>query len=169
VDRYCIDQKDHDAKERDINIMGDIYGGSWATIVSLEKGVDIGLPGVSVLRKNLKRRSVRVNGGTVFRTESSAFLRRRLMESAWANRGWTFQEAMLSERLLVFTPDQIILMCDNLIREEWQLWDKELQDLKVQAFRDSESPGGKSRLLFDLQIYSSGPLLTALPQYCREN
>ncbi|KAK7613939.1 heterokaryon incompatibility protein-domain-containing protein [Phyllosticta paracitricarpa] len=95
VDRLCILQDNSDGSiEEQIDQMGHIYNHAYATIAAIE-GLDphCGLHGVSdCLRLE------------VFR-ESDYFIRR----SKWATRGWTYQESLLSRRLMLFTAQDVVL------------------------------------------------------------
>lgn len=120
VDRYCIDQKDQKAKIDQINNMGNIYAGAWTTIVSLTAHIKDGLPGVSTQRPVLP--VIHTTQGSIFRMDSTPVTNSMLKTSSWSTRGWTYQEAALSQRLLVFTHEQAYVMCDKTITEERQSW-----------------------------------------------
>ncbi|PIG88467.1 hypothetical protein AARAC_008193 [Aspergillus arachidicola] len=90
TDRLCILQDAIQDKHTQVNAMDVIYSCSVVTLVALA-GVDAhyGLPGVH-MRKN-----------------STANLR----DTGWTTRGWTFQEAVLSPRLLYFPNDGVYFEC----------------------------------------------------------
>ncbi|KAI9927491.1 hypothetical protein MW887_003106 [Aspergillus wentii] len=107
VDRLCILQ-DEGAREEakiQINAMGDIYGRSHVTLVALEgTNADHGLPGVS----NINRAHsplVKMPGAYLVKLRES--YSSQVSRSTWATRGWTFQEALLSPRLLLFAPSGV--------------------------------------------------------------
>ncbi|KAH7379031.1 heterokaryon incompatibility protein-domain-containing protein, partial [Cadophora sp. MPI-SDFR-AT-0126] len=106
IDRYCIYQSDPRDKKLQISRMGAIYSSSFATIVAAA-GEDptFGLPGIS------PRPSSRV-----LKKEKSTWVitpmsRTAVRESTWNTRGWTYQEAVLSLRLICFLPQQIYFEC----------------------------------------------------------
>jgi hypothetical protein len=106
IDRYCIYQSDPRDKELQIRRMGAIYSCSFATIVAAA-GEDptFGLSGIS------PRPSSRV-----LKKEKSTWVitpmsREAVKESTWNTRGWTYQEAVLSLRLICFLPQQIYFEC----------------------------------------------------------
>lgn len=116
IDRLCIVQDDTTAvKASQINAMGDIYSHSYLTLVDLE-GVtmDHGLPGVSQARVShtiykacgLSMRAIEDSFPTLFR------------KSKWESRGWTFQEAMLSTRMLFFTDTGVLFECSQASQED---------------------------------------------------
>lgn len=104
VDRLCIvqdeDEEKNPSKKEQINAMGNIYRYAFVTIVALE-GADAahGLDGVSLGR--VPHLLVRI-GRKAF-SEATERLDGALKRSTWNKRGWTYQEAVLSPRLLFFT------------------------------------------------------------------
>ncbi|KAK7542023.1 heterokaryon incompatibility protein-domain-containing protein [Phyllosticta citribraziliensis] len=101
VDRLCILQDDDSGspqreKQAQIEKMGEIYHHAVVTLAAVEgTSVAHGLHGVSS-RLPLKMGE---DGMRVY------FLR----ASIWAKRGWTFQEAILSRRLILFTAQDALL------------------------------------------------------------
>ena len=108
VDRYCIDQND-EAKHMQINQMDKVYSSAVITLIAAAgDSAWYGLPGVST---------------TLRRTQPHAMVRGRLLASTmrnpmetigssrWATRAWTYQEAALSKRRLVFTEEQVFFEC----------------------------------------------------------
>lgn len=112
VDRYCIDQHDDDDKAIQIRQMDLIYQEAEVTIVaSAGDDPSFGLPGVSdfqprVLPIQAKAGNVSL-GGIVYRVNGSPAIEC----SKWNRRGWTFQEAVLSQRRLFFTEAGVIFDC----------------------------------------------------------
>ncbi|PQE09993.1 hypothetical protein CJF31_00003918 [Rutstroemia sp. NJR-2017a BVV2] len=115
VDRYCINQGNDSEEISQIQQMGSIYKNSEFTIIAAA-GSDpcYGLPGVS--RSRLPQAAVRfgqlelVNPGSVAATV--------LKHSQWSTRGWTFQEASLSKRRIVFTDEQVYYECNGMYSYE---------------------------------------------------
>ena len=109
VDRYCIDQKDELVKASQINNMSTIFSRSWATMVSLGTDANTNLPGVTTPRQKFE----------VVRTAQCDILGQTsppevcVRSSAWNTRGWTFQEAVLSRRLLLFAASEVLLVCQH--------------------------------------------------------
>jgi hypothetical protein len=103
VDRYCIPQNDIQERHRQVRQMGAIYHKSALTFVACA-GSDpqYGLPGVSHLRtahSNILIKEV----GHIQRIPATI----EILASAWAERGWTYQEALLSQARLYFTDRQV--------------------------------------------------------------
>ncbi|KAK7699604.1 hypothetical protein SLS64_011558 [Diaporthe eres] len=61
-----------------------------------------------------------------------------IVKSAWAHRGWTFQEGCLSNRKLLFTDHGIVFICRGMQR--WETIDQEVTE------EDGENRGAISRL-----------------------
>lgn len=125
VDRYCIDQSDDAMKHRmiesmdaickfiDSNSMKNLFltqkqdGCAELTIIAAAgTNPSHGLPGVSLPRIPvipfvIGRQVYRAIGG--YRCEIDS--------SAWNSRGWTFQEALLSRRCLIFTSSELFFRC----------------------------------------------------------
>jgi Heterokaryon incompatibility protein (HET) len=109
VDRYCIDQQDHDGKALQIQNMDLIYEGAYATIIaSASPDATAGLPGVSCSPRKVQPSAV---VGDQVLISSLPPLWFSLRESAWVKRGWTYQEAILSRRCLFFTETQVYFVC----------------------------------------------------------
>ncbi|OJZ83869.1 hypothetical protein ASPFODRAFT_291201 [Aspergillus luchuensis CBS 106.47] len=116
VDRLCIVQDDTTiVKISQINAMGDIYSHSYLTLVDLE-GVtmDHGLPGVSQARASHNIYKVR---GMSLRAIEDSFPK-LFSKSKWRTRGWTFQEVMLSTRMLFFTDAGVWFECYQTFQED---------------------------------------------------
>jgi hypothetical protein len=116
IDRYCISQIDASERRHQIAKMDQIYADAVLTIVAAAgEGPDYGLPGVS---KTFRRTQPCVIVGNHHLVSSLRSPRDVVMSSKWASRGWTFQEAMLSQRTLFFTDDQISFECASMACQE---------------------------------------------------
>ncbi len=109
IDFFCIDQCHSADKRFQIKQMANIYSHASATICALGAHPELGLPGVS--RSRPVSESFRSQDVTYIRIPEPDSLRRTLRESVWITRGWTFQEAILSQRCLFFTDKQASLVC----------------------------------------------------------
>ena len=130
TDALCIVQDDPVELAEQISNMGRIYDSSLATIVAAQ-GVtaDSGLEGIrqryllpSGQRKGTQRylyqNSVVAKEATLLaaplKTNSH-----NVEESTWNSRAWTFQERLLSRRLIIFTHGQIFWQCrQTMCRED---------------------------------------------------
>ncbi|KAF2175368.1 hypothetical protein K469DRAFT_535481, partial [Zopfia rhizophila CBS 207.26] len=70
---------------------------------------DAGLPGVSDIPRKRQQRSTQFRNFKLTTTPRNAF--QALLDSPWYSRGWTFQELLLSGRLLAFTEEQMLFLC----------------------------------------------------------
>ncbi|XP_014554283.1 hypothetical protein COCVIDRAFT_39840 [Bipolaris victoriae FI3] len=147
VDQYCIVQNESIARNEAIASMNLIYGGAEVTIAAAS-GIDAshGLPGVlGTDRSDLIHGSVTL-GSRQFVEEP---VQKQLEQSHWNSRGWTFQEAVLSVRLLVFTDRQMYFQCNKAHH--------------LEHYRIEDPLSGQRIFLFtgtDLQPLATFPLLT---------
>lgn len=121
IDRYCIPQDNHEAKASQIRLMGKIYSSSVLTIIAAAgDGPEYGLPGIS--RPMVPGLGTADTTSTIGETSSVSCIEpvpfhnplqlglktaREINTSTWNTRGWTYQEAALATRRLVFTPSSI--------------------------------------------------------------
>ena len=111
VDRYCIDQNDEE-KHFQINQMDKVYLCAVITIVAAASdGANYRLPGVSNTLRRAQPYAV-VRGKLLASTMPSSHV--AIGGSRWATRGWTYQEAALSKKRLVFTDDQVFFECKGM-------------------------------------------------------
>lgn len=122
VDRYCIPQADKRAKHTQIQLMGTIYARSAITIIAAAgEDAEYGLPGVGSRARNPQ---LRIDFESVYGLPRSLMVHHQpeddIGSSLWSTRGWTYQEALLSKRRLVFTDNQVFFQCQHMICEESQ-------------------------------------------------
>ena len=110
VDQYCIDQLDAKDKHNQIRNMDNIYERAYATIVAFSgRDSSCGLPGVG---GTPRPEQPQFHSPDATLLAFKAGLTDRIVKSSvWMSRGWTFQEALLSRRLLFFTDDQVYFIC----------------------------------------------------------
>jgi hypothetical protein len=108
VDRYCIPQNDEKMRQVQIQYMGKIYNESSLTIiVAAGSDPDYGIPGVS---STLRTQRPSIIVGHLYLVGICPPVD-EISESKWNTRGWTYQEALLSRRRLVFTDTQAYFQC----------------------------------------------------------
>jgi hypothetical protein len=113
VDAVCIKQDDTVDKQNQISNMNAIYSGAHFTIVAAYKtDSKSGLPGVRSGSRPVQEREV-VNGLTL--AAAQVDLNSALFDVPWVNRAWTFQEAVLSRRLLIFTDWGTYFRCNKTL------------------------------------------------------
>jgi hypothetical protein len=113
VDKYCIDQSNEAEMHNQIQQMDLIFRNAEVTIIAAA-GIDQnhGLAGVSVERDPKRQSSVCV--GNVQITSMLPPMQEVIRGSCWARRGWTYQEAFLSRRRLIFTEREVFFECDGM-------------------------------------------------------
>lgn len=94
--------------------MDDIYSCAFAAIISLnDESTNDGLPRVEANHQGIPQATVHCGGGNRIISKMPP-LERQLRYSTWATRGWTFQEGILSHRMLIFTRHQVYFSCNTL-------------------------------------------------------
>ncbi|KAL5329350.1 hypothetical protein ACEPPN_002862 [Leptodophora sp. 'Broadleaf-Isolate-01'] len=112
VDRYCIPQSESPEKQKLLNNMGTIYQNSAFTIIaSAGDSPSYGLPGVA---GNSRTAQYQVMVGRHKLVAVSTNFGNEILQSEWNKRGWTYQEALLSCRQLVFTNSQVYFQCQGM-------------------------------------------------------
>lgn len=112
VDQYCIDQSDTGDKDRQIRHMDHIYKCADITIIAAA-GYDCnyGIPGVSDRSRHVLDPFL-LDGNFTFGICPNMPSPKQHWESgSWHTRGWTFQEAHLSRRRLVFSDSAMHFEC----------------------------------------------------------
>jgi hypothetical protein len=111
VDQLCISQDESD-KDLHIKSMDRVYGAALLTIVAAD-GIDAsaGLPGVrpGTRTRNISQLSEEIWPGFSIATTIEPPL--DPAGSVWGSRGWTFQEQLLSRRLLLFHQGGVLWQC----------------------------------------------------------
>jgi hypothetical protein len=160
VDALCIMQDDNADRSRQIANMHAIFACATLTIVAAAGGPGVGasagIPGVRAGSRDLKQCTETVNGLNLI-TSNRPFLA-SMSNSEWNKRGWTFQEKLLSKRLLICSEYQTFYHCT---RATWYE-DAILEGGSDMAIDLSENEGLKNRR------YHQKPPLEASPmeQYC---
>ncbi|MCJ1247042.1 hypothetical protein MMC30_004253 [Trapelia coarctata] len=110
VDSLCIMQDDDAEKSTQIKAMDLVYECSTLTIVGCH-GIDAnaGLPGIRPDSRLPKQPTCTVDGLQMKLCMPS--LRQCLNNAKWMTRGWTYQEEVLSNRLLYVTDGQVHYKC----------------------------------------------------------
>ncbi|KAL9105546.1 MAG: hypothetical protein Q9227_009290 [Pyrenula ochraceoflavens] len=118
VDYYCINGQDQDDRHYQIRNMHRIYAGADVTIIASEgEDSSAGLPGVGTTHRNRQSQATVGNYSLISFVPARASLD-SVVNSKWNSRAWTYQEAVLSRRRLIFTGDQVIFECRAIQRQE---------------------------------------------------
>lgn len=112
IDRFCIDQQNAEDKHDQIQNMDRIYKGAEFTIVAMAgEDEEYGLPGIGITPRAPQLRAKLPGIHVVCTMPHPHFT---IKNSKWATRGWTYQEAVLSRRRIVFTDHQIYFECNAM-------------------------------------------------------
>ncbi|KAF2402143.1 HET-domain-containing protein [Trichodelitschia bisporula] len=115
VDALCIFQDSEADKEMQILQMDAVYSSAALTIVAASVDAEPGLPGWRASSRPER---------PVFDIQGQRFVigaqsMRMVMQSTpWSRRGWTWQEHLLSSRLMIFSEGQSIFACQSGIAYE---------------------------------------------------
>ncbi|KAF4469509.1 Heterokaryon incompatibility [Fusarium albosuccineum] len=129
ADRLCIVQDDAIHKQEQINAMRDIYAlADFVMVIVSGNSVDDPIPGVRSPRSSVTE-MISFQGYRVLNLLPR--LPDLLGQSVWHSRGWTYQEATLSNRKLYLTAVQYVFECneghiyeDNSLNDSsWELID----------------------------------------------
>ncbi|KAK7985895.1 hypothetical protein PG988_003517 [Apiospora saccharicola] len=127
VDALCKLQDPGDPQaELETRQMDRIYGGALLTLVAAsgdkaETGIagvrsnTFMTPGSIGVERNLQQESALVQGAHII---ASLDNQNSLETTRWNRRGWTFQERLLSRRLLVFAHDEMVWYCRGMTCRE---------------------------------------------------
>ncbi|KAK8042810.1 hypothetical protein PG994_013293 [Apiospora phragmitis] len=120
VDALCILQDDAEEKVKLIGIMDQIYGAAVVTLVAAEgTNSNAGLPGVRIAEKartNYKYSDKRIGPWVLSMAAEDLLSIQR--QALWTKRGWTFQEKIMSKRLLIFGKTQCYFWCNSGLLQE---------------------------------------------------
>ena len=110
VDSLCIEQDDDNKKQQQLTIMDSIYASAELLIVAAAgSDANAGLPGIGSTPRRILQGIENISGVQLITAQSP--VQQVLKWSAWNRRGWTFQEAVLSRRALVFTESLVYWCC----------------------------------------------------------
>jgi hypothetical protein len=114
VDAFCITQDDVQEVVKLTAKMDLVYACALMTIIAAagEHG-DAGLPGVTEGSREVIQGRVKITENLSVMQTAMQGIGRNLKDSKWNSRGWTFQERLLSRRVLMFTEDQIFWNCET--------------------------------------------------------
>lgn len=138
VDALCIIQDSPEDKKLNLSIMDQIYHKAEITVVAAAgQDAEHGLPGVSVGRTE-RQIVATIKGITVSNMLEAAA--GAIPFSRWNTRGWTYQERLLSRRLLTFTDSQVYYHCDQRcnFHEQFHAESVQPERLDPRAYLDFE-------------------------------
>jgi len=130
IDALCIIQDSKADVQAQIQIMDLIYQNAKVTIVATGESAWAGIEGIRPNTRSV--RQLQRNCGDFSLITGIPNLEEKLLEATWETRAWTFQEKILSRRLLIFAGGQMFFCCNS---DQWSE-DVDLMplssDLKIQ-------------------------------------
>jgi Heterokaryon incompatibility protein (HET) len=118
IDSVCIVQKEKELAEQ-IGQMDTIYSHALVTIIAAAgKSVESGLPGVSDTPRDVDQKTARIDDDFSLMQTAMQGPKYHLQYSRWNTRGWTFQERILSRRILFIPETQVLWACDGSTWDE---------------------------------------------------
>lgn len=143
VDALCIVQDDITIRHHQIAQMYDIYHSADVTIVAAG-GSDCSetIPGVGSDRRPFQDHTVHdIPGLPLMKLPAST--KYSIEKSKWKTRGWTFQEELCSQRLLVLLPGSAVFTCPSAVYRE---------DICSEGSHSSQDPPGSREGLTLLSV-----------------
>ncbi len=116
VDALCIVQDDDTERQHQLDRMGSIYANAYITIVAAGGSALSGLRGIRGATPGMPRalktaQHLRHYARAHYLHEEILRTSRRVQDSLWSQRGWTFQEQIFSRRLLVLEDTSVTWEC----------------------------------------------------------
>ncbi|CAD6446554.1 e05c4300-f911-4919-b47e-71c89540d9fc [Sclerotinia trifoliorum] len=116
VDALCIKQDDEFDRAAQIPLMSKVYGSALCTIVAGSgSNAWAGLNGVGTepIPRLPKQYFAKIQDLDLITTQKH--YQTWKYETFWETRGWTFQEMVLSKRLMIFTGSQVFFQCKKCL------------------------------------------------------
>jgi heterokaryon incompatibility protein (HET) len=121
VDALCIIQDSESHKRMQISKMHLIYARGAVTVVAASSSdANDGLPGVRLGTRKWIQCMAGLNGLRFLAASNvSNFTNIRFEDSLYSTRAWTYQESLMSCRLLYIFPDEVVFECNEALCKEF--------------------------------------------------
>lgn len=188
VDSMCICQDNIENKMNQIMNMGNIYSQALLTIIAASgSDANAGLPGVQARPRKSAQRVEYVQNMVL--VNELCNLRDIIEPSYWNSRGWTYQEAQLSNRCIIFCKTHVFFRCNQVLFKEdsgtrnvaargdrarriraerqpiWRSYQKAIAEYTKRSLSDESDAVNAFRGLADLlQAAFKGDFLFGLPE-----
>lgn len=124
VDQLCIIQDETEIKAELINNMDKIYGHAHLVIVAASgSDANAGLPGIGGRPRGIVQAIAEIEPG--FEVALLPYPVDTVRGCWYSSRGWTYQEQILAQRLLIFVGGQVIFKCQCALWREDRHTDEE--------------------------------------------
>ncbi|EPE06745.1 het-domain-containing protein [Ophiostoma piceae UAMH 11346] len=167
TDSLCIMQDSTDDKALFVPAMDDIYSRATITIVDLGgENAFHGLPGVTKDRFSDRDNFPApepfiINDSRIVRASQPTGTGYQRMDMqagcVYLQRGWTFQEALLSRRFVIFTADTVFWECPCATWREDGNWEVEGEDVVEQVLDEDEDQVDQVHQLHQVQNVAEPP------------
>lgn len=136
VDALCIVQDDSSIRHHQIAQMYNIYQNAVLTIVVASgSSCSQAIPGVSSNRRVFQGKTIHnISGLPLMKLPAS--IKYSVENSRWKTRGWTFQEELCSQRLLVLLPECAVFTCPSAFCREDLCFEVSPNSQDCQDFRE---------------------------------
>lgn len=151
VDQVCIP---NDCRPTQILEMDTIYRGAELTVIAGVENAASGLPGVGNTNRKRRAPSVLRIGGINLGLELHKHALRALENSVYSSRGWTYQEKVLSPRLLIIMEEDMYYSCLEGDKSEHDCHEKNLIEFTRETFVELGSVLVTAHGRSPFQIYS---------------
>ncbi|KAI5984482.1 heterokaryon incompatibility protein-domain-containing protein [Pisolithus marmoratus] len=119
VDSLCIIQNDLEMLQAEITRMGSIYLKALFTIIAASgDSADSGLPGIERGSRERVQKTLKFADCELLTVIDVRKTPSGIDDTPWAQRAWTFQERILSNRVLVFSESQVYWSCRASVHSE---------------------------------------------------
>ena len=149
IDRLCVDEKNPQVRLAQMARMDEIFEGAVVTIIAASaQDATHGLPGVGPTPRPMQPK-YKFGNADITLVSSLPDPRLSITDSAWSTRAWTYQEALLSRRRLIFTEQQMYWECEGMACPETLVMPLEqYHDAEDQRMADFVRPGSFNGVSF---------------------
>ncbi|KAK8153377.1 heterokaryon incompatibility protein-domain-containing protein [Phyllosticta citrichinensis] len=120
VDRPCILQDEEEDVQQQVQSMDDVFPSAYVVLVALVSNMDSGIPGIT---SPPQLKEVHFDGLQIVQnilTDPNQLAIER-NKSPWTTRGWTYQEGVLSRKLLYLSNGHVWYADGHLQRFFWDI------------------------------------------------
>lgn len=150
VDTLCIPQDDIETKQEIMQHMHLVYHNAAFTIVAAAgKDANHGLPGIQPGSRDTSQSVWKIRDRIFLGVDPEPIdgLGSGFQRSHWRTRAWTYEEALFSDRMLVFTDEQVYWYCPQTESGGWRE-DTVAEMTDPQRINEGDEIGVRSSLVY---------------------